>query len=205
MPRPKWLRWPWVLGAALAYYLPWIPNPAAALTLNAYDLAEWTSLPPSMRSGAIPLLAPFLLRAVLGLLALLFGLRALQHVAWLRWLYAGLALWLAITLMPPLDFFRGTFDDVNYRQQFALGGGTLIALLILVALAGRGLSVLALCRIEAVVAVLAMVSALAGEILAQGIYRSFFIPAPLGMGVVVIVACLGMVGLAAVRARNDIA
>jgi phosphoglycerol transferase MdoB-like AlkP superfamily enzyme len=201
--RPKWLRWPWLWGAVLAYYLPWVVNPAAALTFNAYDLAEWTSLPPSVRGGSIPLLAPFLLRGVLGLLALLFGLRALQHTDWQRWLHVLLALGLAITLMPPLDFFRGTFDDANYRQQFALGIGTLTGLVVLAALAGRWLPALALRRIEAGIAALAMVSALAGEILAQGVVRSFNIPAPLGVGVVAFVACLGLAGLAALHGTGD--
>jgi hypothetical protein len=205
MLRPSWLRWPWLLGAVLAYYLPWIVNPAAALTFNAYDLAEWVSLPPSVRGGSIPLLAPFLLRGVLGLLALLFGLRAGQHTGWLRGLYAFLALGLALTLMPPLDFFRGTFDDANYRQQFALGLGTLIGLVILAGLSRRRLPTPLLRRVEAGIAGLAMVSALAGEILAQSVVRLFHISAPLGVGVVVFVACLGLAGLAALRGANDIA
>jgi hypothetical protein len=204
MLRDRWLRWPWALGAVLAFYLPWITNPAAALTFNAYDLAEWTSLRPDVRGGAIPLLAPLLLRAVLGLIALLFGLRALNHAGWQRWLYAALALALAITLLPPLDFFRGAFDDPNYRQQFGLAVGTLIGLVALAALAGGKLSALTQQRIEAGIAVLAIASALAGEILAQGVVRSLNIPAPMGVGLVVIVACLGLVGVAASRGRTVI-
>jgi hypothetical protein len=193
------------LGAVLAYYLPWIVNLAAALTFNACDLAEWVSLPPSARGGPIPLLAPFLLRGVLGLLAVLFGLRAWQHTGWQRGLYAFLALWLALTLMPPLDFFRGTFDDANYRQQFALGLGTLFGLMIMAGLSRRRLPTLLLRRVETGIAALAIVSALAGEILAQSVVRSFHIPALPGVGVVVFVACLGLAGLAALGGANDIA
>ena len=44
------------------YVLPWIVAPSAALTLNAYDLAEWTSLHPLQRQTSPPLLAPLELR-----------------------------------------------------------------------------------------------------------------------------------------------
>src|SRR5438552_17266089 len=99
MRRTNWLlRFPWLLAALVAYYLSWINNQAAALSANAYDLAEWTSLHPAVRGAIIPLLAPFLLRAVLGGLALLFGLRALKAVSSrARWTYSALALCLAIT------------------------------------------------------------------------------------------------------------
>src|SRR5512143_758636 len=82
----------WLFAALIAYYLPWIANRAAALSANAYDLAEWTSLHPAVRGASVPLVAPFLLRAVLGGLALLFGFRALRALTvWLRLAYAALA------------------------------------------------------------------------------------------------------------------
>ena len=33
------------------YLLPWIVAPSSAMTLNAYDLAEWTSLHPLQQSA----------------------------------------------------------------------------------------------------------------------------------------------------------
>jgi uncharacterized membrane protein YsdA (DUF1294 family) len=195
-------RWPWQLGALAAYYLPWIANRAAALSANAYNLAEWTSLHPAVRGANVPLVAPFLLRAALGGLALLFGFRVLRALTgWLRLAYVALAIWLALTLLPPLDFFRGAWDDPNYRQQFLLSVGTLIGLGIL-AVAGRRASPRLLRRAEASVSLLALLSGLIGEILAQNVIRSLQIDAPLGVGVVLLVACLGLAGLAAWRAST---
>src|SRR5438477_2332337 len=113
MRRTNWLlRFPWLLAALAAYYLPWINNRAAALSANAYDLAEWVSLHQAVRDASIPNLAPFLLRAVLGGLALLFAVRALKALSGrARWAYSFLALLLAVTLLPPLDFFRGAWND----------------------------------------------------------------------------------------------
>jgi purine-cytosine permease-like protein len=198
-------RWPWQLGALVACYLPWIANRAAALTANAYDLAEWTSLHPAVRGASIPLVAPFLLRAVLGGLALLFGFRALRALSgWLRLVYAALALILALTLLPPLEFFRGAWDDSNYRQQFFLSVGTLIGLGALAAAGQRFRTAPHLLRrTEAIVSALALLSGLIGEFLAQNVIRSLKIDAPLGMGVVLLVICLGVGSLAALRAATD--
>lgn len=51
-----------VLIGLLGYAQPWIVAPAASMTLNAYDLAEWASLIPAQRGTAPPLLVPLLLR-----------------------------------------------------------------------------------------------------------------------------------------------
>src|SRR5258706_5695618 len=102
-------RIPFLFIALLAYYLPWVYHKTAALTANGYDLAEWVSIHPAVRNGNPPLLAPFLLRVVLSGLALLFGLHAAKSQKLTHWLYAVFALILSITLLPPLDFFRGGF------------------------------------------------------------------------------------------------
>ncbi len=188
-------RWPWLFAALVAYYLPWIANRAAALSANGYDLAEWVSLHPAVRGASIPLVAPFLLRAVPGGLALLFGFRALRaSTTWTRLGYAVVAVWLALTLLPPPDFFRGGWDDVNYRQQFLLSLGTLIALGALIVARRRAAPHL-LRRIEVAVGVLALLFGLVGEIMAISVIRSLRIDAPLGIGPVILVICLGMASL----------
>jgi hypothetical protein len=98
--------------AMLAFYLPWIDHPAAALAPNALDLAEWTSLHPAVRAESPALLTTFFLRAV----AAACGV-GLVASAWWGWL-PGLAI--AGVLVPPLDFFRDAGGDLNFRQQFAL-------------------------------------------------------------------------------------
>src|SRR3954447_8632359 len=110
MERIKTLPWRTLLltGAIIAYYLPWLSSAAAALSYNAYDLAEWVSLNPASRNGSIPLLAPFLLRAVLGGLSLIVCVRALKaRTANVQLAFALLALTMATPLFPPLEFFRG--------------------------------------------------------------------------------------------------
>lgn len=185
-------RIPWYIAALVAYYLPWVVHPVAALTFNAYDLAEWVSLHPEVRGASVPLIAPFLLRAVLGGLALLFCLRALRSATrWVRLAYAGAALWLAITLLPPFDFFRGAWDDPNYRQQFALAIGTLIGLVALAAANQRGMSERLQRRIEIVISLLVVISAIIGEALALTIIRSLRIDGSVGVGIVGLVICLG--------------
>jgi hypothetical protein len=187
--------------ALVGYYLPWISNAAAALSFNAYDLAEWVSLHPAVRGGSVPLLAPFFLRSVPGGLALLFGLRATQSgVRWQQVIYGLLALCLAITLLPPLDFFRGGLGDPNYRQQFALVIATLVGLGTLIALARR--KPYWLRRLEMGIGILIILSAVIGFMLAQNVVSSLRIPAPLGPGLPVLVAGTGLSILA--RWRSEV-
>jgi hypothetical protein len=177
--------------ALIGYYFPWINNSAAALSFNAYDLAEWVSLHPAVRGGSVPLLAPFLLRSVLGGLALLFGVRALRlGVRWQQIAYGALAVCLAITLLPPLDFFRGAWDDPNYRQQFALTIGTLGGQGALFAIARRKPAWLRLLGMG--IGVLTIASAVIGFILAQNIVSSLRIAAPFGPGLPVLAAGIGL-------------
>ncbi len=205
MRRTNWLvRFPWLLAALVAYYLPWISNPAAAFSQNAYDLAEWTSLSPGVRGASIPYLAPFLLRVVLGGLAWLFGVQALKgRSGRTRWLYNGLALVLAVTLLPPPDFFRGFWDDANYRQQFAVSIGTLAGLVAFAAAGTRGLPSVWLFRLEILIAVLAISSAIAGEILALAVVRSIGVEVSMGIGAVALVVCLVLVCLFEGLRRNN--
>src|SRR5690348_12553890 len=98
----------WLILALIAYYLPWVYHRAAALTFNANDLAEWVSLDPNVRGAAVPLVIPLLLRIMLAFLALLFGLAAAcADRDFGRWGFSTLAVILAITLLPPADFFKG--------------------------------------------------------------------------------------------------
>jgi len=63
-----------LLLGLLGYLLPWAVASSAPMTLNAYDLAEWTSLHPAQRQTTPPLLAPLRLRAQLAILSLAFAL-----------------------------------------------------------------------------------------------------------------------------------
>lgn len=129
---------PWIIGLALlavvAYYLPWIWHPAAALSPNARDLAEWTTLMPTNRMGALPLVPSFLLRSVAGWLSLAILILSTRIPTRYGIVFQLLALALIVSLLPPLEFFTSSQNDVNYRQQFFLaalyflaGGATLVS------------------------------------------------------------------------------
>lgn len=133
-----------VIGLALALaciYAPWYTHSTAAFTLNAFDLAEWTSLHPAVRASSPALLASFLLRApqltlvaALALLANGFG------DARARWLLRAAALLIALRFLPPREFFGSAASDPNFRQMMlltALSMGSVLAAILAQGLAPR--------------------------------------------------------------------
>jgi hypothetical protein len=180
--------WPWLLGALIGYFLPWVWHSAAALTANAYDLAEWANLHPAVRNGSTPMLAPFLLRFDLAGIALLCALRSARATnRGVRWLYGGLSLILAITLLPPIDFFRSAGDDPNYRQQFYIAVATFIALAVIIFLWRKSILPRYQAILEALLALATLIAAIMGEGLAFGVVRSLQIDVTPGGGVIVFV------------------
>jgi hypothetical protein len=187
-----------LLLALVGFYLPWVNNAAASLSANAYDLAEWVGLAPSQRGSTPPMTAPFFLRAVLAVIALLFVFCAGRfqgiRIRPIRWAILVIALVLALTLQPPLGFFRGAGDDPNYRQLFALSVGTFLAIIVL--LAAMALQRLrrsaSLWReLEVLFGVAGIVSALIGFAQASQVIQTLRIGAPPGIGLVLCVASLG--------------
>lgn len=103
--------------ALIGYFLPWLITPAVGLQMGAYDLAEWTSLVPSVRQAS-PLLWPVLaLRLPLAIIGIVLSTNISKNC--LTWGMLFLIL-TVITLFPPLEFFTIYRDDMNYRQQFAI-------------------------------------------------------------------------------------
>ena len=110
-----------VIALMLVFYaFPWVVNPAASLSPNAYDLAEWTSLHPAVRAETPMLLTSLLLRLPLACLALLIAFRARRN-----WFSVIVVLLIGLALLPPLEFIK-TLGDPNYDQQAALAAITLI-------------------------------------------------------------------------------
>ena len=121
-----------ILIGLFAYAQPWIVADAGALSLNAYDLAEWASLVPAQRATTPPLLAPLLLRMQLAISGGLLG--AIAAGRGQKLISAAAIALLAVAQLPPAEFVLD-INNVNYRQQFALaalslvaGGGLLLAL-----------------------------------------------------------------------------
>ncbi len=111
--------------ALISYTLPWVFSVGAGLTFGGYDLAEWTSLHPVVRTTQPFLLTALFLRLPLAALAwLIAGMYIIPRK--LRLL--GIVL-IAIALLPPLEFFTLYRDDPNYRQQMTVAIIATIALL----------------------------------------------------------------------------
>ena len=168
-----------VVLALYACTLPWVNNPGAALRLSAYDLAEWTSLVPSVRGGSPPLLPTVLLRLPLlilsGVIAFSKGNRVIRAV---------IVLTAAVALLPPLNFLQ-TPDDINYRQQFVLAVLTLISGGIGVSdRLGRWHPVIA-----PIIALLGGAAALIGVLQGYTLMREYQLPAQVGLGGIIFSGC----------------
>jgi len=112
-----------LLLALAGYLLPWITAPNAAMTLNAFDLAEWTSLHPLQQQATPPLIAPLLLRAQLSILAALITLWSTgRKERFLAFLFVAL---LSVSQLPPLEFLSNVADP-NYRQLLFLAIATIL-------------------------------------------------------------------------------
>lgn len=106
-----------LLMALTGYLLPWIIAPSSSMSLNAFDLAEWTSLHPLQHSSTIPLLVPLQLRLQLLILAAIFALISKDLLSGA--VVAAVILLAAVAQLPPPEFI-GQLSNANYRQQFAL-------------------------------------------------------------------------------------
>jgi hypothetical protein len=116
---------PMLLALALiGYVLPWVRTPSSALTLGAYDLAEWASLNPIVRESAPYLWTSLALRLPLAAIGILMAANVKHQYH--RLVGFGVVLFTGIALLPPLEFFTVYRDDINYRQQFFIAIATLI-------------------------------------------------------------------------------
>ena len=167
-----------LLLGLLGYVSPWAVTRSAPMTLNAFDLAEWTSLHPAQRHTEPPLLAPLLLRAQLVILTLIFALTASG-----RSITALVVLLLALAQLPPFEYVYD-IANVNYRQQFVLALFSLIAGLVAILLGHRRFTRILLI----VLPVIGIVTAYAGVSQAFGVYRQLQSVASVGMGPWLLVA-----------------
>lgn len=107
--------------AIVGYSLPWLVSSGVGLQPNAYDLAEWLTLHPTVRATSSILLPALLIRFVLPAIGWLLLLNLhLSQTRLRRIVYWLLISGIFIALNPPLDFFRGQFRDLNYQQQVFL-------------------------------------------------------------------------------------
>jgi len=124
MAKPRvWMILGCILLALGFYHQPWYTHETAGFTMHAFDLAEFASLHPAVRSSSPPMLTSFLLRVPLLMLVVALAVLANGwHDPRMRWIVRGAALVLALRFVPPSDFFTGASADPNYRQMALLTG-----------------------------------------------------------------------------------
>ena len=135
MMRREWWMLIGLLLACVGYMLPWYTHDTAGFTTSAFDLAEWSSIHPAVRSSSPPMLTSLLLR--LPLVALIAGLALTSNRfgdARVRWIIRGGALLLALRFVPPGDFFSNASGDPNYRQMAQLFTASVMLVGVIIAL-----------------------------------------------------------------------
>ena len=169
-----------ILLLLIAYALPWVNAPTiAGFTNGAYDLAEWTSIVPSVRADSL-LLTPLLLRIPLACIALYLVLSDTRRsTLWLR--IVGLML-LVMALLPPLEYFTSASGDANYQQLFLLALATLV-LGAIAAFLTTALDTRTALRISLAPLVVAAISATMGLARALPVMQSFNVNAQVGVGI----------------------
>lgn len=181
------LVWLAIAIALIAYLSPWLVNPGVSLSLNAYDLAEWSSLHPTVRGNTPILLTTLLLRLPLVCMALIVALSTTGPVIRReQWLAAMFVIGTAIALLPPLELFGQATGDLNYRQQFMLAlcaffGG-------LVGLSGLATKFHKPTRF--MLALLGAAASVAGTMHSFDLMQRLNLPAQVGLGAIVATAIL---------------
>lgn len=107
----------------LAFLLPWSSHSSAGLTLNAYDLANWSTRHADEFRGLLVMFTSFLIRGQLLILTAIVARITLK----IRWLFC---LILIIALLPPLDGFLRDPGNPNYRQLALLAIATALVSII---------------------------------------------------------------------------
>ncbi len=205
-----WLPSAALFAALIGYYATWINNAAAALSANAFDLAEWVGIIPAVRYADPPMAAPFALRLALVMLAWLFALHGAAAQRLLgRAVFGVIGLALAVSLRPPIAFFRGETADPNYQQLALLCLLALIGVALISAAGWRGMARRWRWQLMALpLALSGVASALVGLNGALEALGRLQIPTPLGAGGIVYGIGVGLYGVLsawlALRARNKI-
>ena len=168
--------------------LPWILASSGAMTLNAFDLAEWASLHPSQPGTSPPLIVPLLLRVQLVFLALMVGLLAAGGMH--RTSAALVIAVFAIAQIPPLEIVYDP-NNLNYRQQLIMAMASLILGLAALRLRlGR-----ARIWLIAALALAGMVTSFSGLLQSQALYGQLNQAAGAGIGVWVLCLSYFAVGV----------
>lgn len=109
----------------LGYVMPWVTHQSAALQINGFDLAEWMTFLPEVRSGSlaanrITQLVPLAI-AVVTTAAFAWEVRGLGR--WLLLAVAGVGL---VSLLPGYPFILFFREDVTVQRQLMLAAAAAV-------------------------------------------------------------------------------
>lgn len=177
-----------VLLAAYAL-LPWVTHPTAALTSNAYDLAEWASIFPAVRSEPLLLTALLLRLPLVGAAWWVAGWKASsQRTAYILSLQGAVVVVIAVALLPPFEFLTSGRGDPNYQQQALLAAAALIGGLAILWWRSRAHHDAPLRLLSAGALVIGAGAGLWGTAQALSLWQSVGITASIGAGGIVFAA-----------------
>ncbi|MCQ3932294.1 MAG: hypothetical protein DPW16_17735 [Chloroflexi bacterium] len=180
--------WCALLGV-MAYHMVWQTHKVAAFNSNAFDLAEWVSLHPTVRAESPALFTPLLLRLPLILLAgIMATASSVLQAEKAKWLWRGVALLVVLRLNPPTDFYPWGGGSPNDQQLGRLTAFGLVAVVVLM-IGGRWLRFF--WKIATLVLLMAgLITAIEGYNRAQKVLESIQIETGLGGGLVLYMAFL---------------
>jgi hypothetical protein len=184
-----------IIISLIAYILPWVVNSGTSLTLNAYDLADWTSLTPDAHSSSPILFTSLLLRLPVVCIAFLITM----HSATKRWIALLLVICFAIALLPPFEFITRARDDINYRQQFALATVTVVGGWLIL---GKRL-VRFRSQLEVTLLTMGLIGALSGLVRAVNLMQQFELSTQPGAGIVLLTVVF--LSLVIIAIKNKVA
>lgn len=136
-----------------------------------------------MRYAEQPMLIPGILRAIPAFIAVALSVQSAKiKRRGGRWAVRMLALLTCVGCLPPLEFYRGNFGDVNYRQQAIIAVLGAIGVLLMIWHPVR--LVMALCSLGAILC------SIIGFSMSRGELAALKTDVSVGVGLVVIVgAC----------------
>lgn len=184
--------WCALLGV-MAYHMVWQTHMVAAFNSNAFDLAEWVSLHPTVRAESPALFTPMLLRLPLILLAgVIVMASSVLQAEKAKWIWRGVALLAVLRLNPPTDFYPWGGGSANDQQ---LGRLTAFGLAVVLAMIVGGRWLRYVWKPATIILLMAgLVTALEGYNRAQKVLDSIQIETGLGGGLVLYVAFVLIAG-----------
>lgn len=182
----------------VCYMLPWVRTPASALSLGAYDLAEWASLHPIVRETTPYLWSSLALRLPLAVIGILIA-SYIAQTPFRRLFGMAVVLLTAIVLLPPLEFFTIYRDDVNYRQQFILTFATLILGTILLPRRLANIKPILLSLVSGIGAIAAGI----GLSQSLRLMQNFNLPVQLGINVYIMIILLGILAIGYITKQSS--